>query len=173
MADDVENHTLRLLQEMRAEMREGFTRVDERLIAVEQRLTGVELHATGVEQRLTGVEQRLTGVELRLTGVEQRLDVLEGTVSKVIGAVTEIAKVQETHSTVFAELVESEPDRWGAPQYRRSAAWTDRKASWPCAGLVAARPAAIKPIRVFCARPIYRTRRTFGAGGGEAPYALT
>jgi len=32
---------------------------------------------------------------------------LEGTVSKVICAVTEIAKVQETHSTVFAEPVKS------------------------------------------------------------------
>ncbi len=42
MADDVENHTLRLLQEMRAEMREGFARMDARLTNVEQRLSAVE-----------------------------------------------------------------------------------------------------------------------------------
>lgn len=111
MADDVENHTLRLLQEMRAEMREGFaeTRAEMRegFARADQRLTAVEQRITGVEQRLTGVEQRLTGVEQRLTGVEQRLGGLEGTVSKVIDAVTEIAKVQEKHSAVLTELVES------------------------------------------------------------------
>jgi chromosome segregation ATPase len=100
MADDVENHTLRLLQEMRTEMRDGFARVDQRLTAVEQRLTGVE-------QRLDGVEQRLGGVEQRLTGSEQRLGGLEGTMSKVIDAVTTIAKVQEQHSAMLAELVET------------------------------------------------------------------
>ncbi len=60
------------IAETRAEMREGFTRMD---------------------QRLTETEQRLGG--------------LEGTVSKVIDAVTNIAKVQETHSTLLAELVET------------------------------------------------------------------
>jgi DNA repair ATPase RecN len=107
MADDVENHTLRLLQEMRTEMRDGFARVDQRLTAVEQRLTGVEQHLDGIEQRLSGVEQRLGGVEQRLTGSEQRLGGLEGTVSKVIDAVTSMAKVQEQHSAMLAELVET------------------------------------------------------------------
>ena len=86
MADDIENHTLRLLQEMRTEMRDGFARVDQRLTAVEQRLTGVEQHLDGIEQRLGG---------------------LEGTMSKVIDAVTSMAKVQEQHSAMLAELVET------------------------------------------------------------------
>ena len=75
MADDVENHTLRLLQEIRTDMagmREDFARFDQRLTAVEQRLGG-----------------------------------LEGTVSKMIDAVTSMAKVQEQHSAMLAELVET------------------------------------------------------------------
>lgn len=96
MADDIENHTLRLLQEMRTEMaglREDFARFDQRL--------------TAVEQRLGGVEQRLTSVDQRLTAVEQRQGGLEGTMSKVIDAVTSMAKVQEQHSAMLAELVET------------------------------------------------------------------
>ncbi len=56
MAEDVENHTLRLLQEMRAEMREGFTQVNLRMDGLEQRLDGVEQRLGGVEQRLGAVE---------------------------------------------------------------------------------------------------------------------
>ena len=96
MADDVQNHTLRLLQEIRTDMagmREDFARFDQRL--------------TVVEQRLDGIEQRLGGVEQRLTGVEQRQGGLEGTVSKIIDAVTSMAKVQEQHSAMLAELVET------------------------------------------------------------------
>ena len=87
MAEDIENHTLRLLQEMRGEMREGFA----------------ELRV-----RLDGVEQRLDRVEQRLDGVERRLGVVEGTLGKVIDAVTEVAKVQEKHSGLLVELVESD-----------------------------------------------------------------
>jgi predicted nuclease with TOPRIM domain len=94
MAEDIENHTLRLLQEMRGEMREGFA---------ELRQGQAELR-----QRLDGVEQRLDGVEQRLDGVERRLGVVEGTLGKVIDAVTEIAKVQEKHSGLLVELVESD-----------------------------------------------------------------
>ena len=94
MAEDIENHTLRLLQEMRGEMREGFAEMRERL--------------DGVEQRLDRVEQRLDGVEQRLDGVERRLGVVEGTLGKVIDAVTEVAKVQEKHSGLLVELVESD-----------------------------------------------------------------
>ena len=71
---------------MRTEMRDGFAHVD---------------------QRLTAVEQRLGGVEQWLTAVEQRQSGLEGTMSKVIDAVTSIAKVQEQHSAMLAELVET------------------------------------------------------------------
>jgi 3-dehydroquinate dehydratase len=73
IADDVENHTLRLLQEMRSEMRERFDRV-----------------------------------ELRLDRLDGRQQTVEVTLANVIDAVTQIATVQEKHSGILAELVESE-----------------------------------------------------------------
>jgi hypothetical protein len=79
MADDIENHTLRLLQELRAEMREGFT----------------------------GLNQRMDAMEQRQDRFEERLGIVEGSLGTVIGAVTEIAKVQEKHSALLLELVES------------------------------------------------------------------
>lgn len=57
MADDFENHTLRLLQEMRSEMRDRFA---------------------GIEQRFTGVEQRLDGIEQRIDGNTLILNMLAG-----------------------------------------------------------------------------------------------
>jgi hypothetical protein len=80
MADDVENHTLRLLQEMRTEMREGFA----------------------------GTRERLDRQEQRMSVFEERQFSVEGSLTKVIEAVTEIAKVQEKHSALLIELVESE-----------------------------------------------------------------
>jgi hypothetical protein len=91
MADEVENHTLRLLQEMRAEMREGQAEMRSELAA-----TRNELAATRTEMREGFAE------------VRQRLSIVEGSLGKVIDAVTEIAKVQEKHSVVLIELAESD-----------------------------------------------------------------
>jgi hypothetical protein len=76
MADEAENHTLRLLQEMRAEMREG------------QAEMRTELAATRAEMR-------------------ERLSIVEDSLGKVIVAVTEIAKIQEKHSSLLMELADS------------------------------------------------------------------
>jgi hypothetical protein len=83
MADEVENHTLRLLQEMRAEMREG------------QAEMRTELAATRAEMREGFAE------------VRERLSIVEGSLGKVIDAVTEIAKIQEKHSVLLIELADS------------------------------------------------------------------
>ena len=91
MADDVENHTLRLLQEMRAEMREGQAEMRNELAA-----TRNELAATRTEMREGFAE------------VRQRLSTVEGSLGKVIDAVTEVAKIQEKHSGVLIELAELE-----------------------------------------------------------------
>ena len=61
----------------------------------------------GLRDDFARFDQRLTAVEQRLGGVEQRQGGLEGTMSKVIDAVTSIAKVQEQHSAMLAELVET------------------------------------------------------------------
>jgi hypothetical protein len=65
MADEPENHTLRLLQEMRQEMREGFAEMGERLNGVDARLDGLTHivtllagHSHGLEERLTRIEER-------------------------------------------------------------------------------------------------------------------
>ena len=95
MADEVENHTLRLLQEMRAEMR-------------------TELAATRAEMREGLAETRnelaATRTEMRegFAEVRQRLSIVEDSLGKVIEAVTEIAKIQEKHSSLLIELAESD-----------------------------------------------------------------
>jgi DNA repair ATPase RecN len=101
MADDVENHTLRLLQEMRTEMRESTA---ETRAEMRESIAGMResLAETRAEMR-----EGFARMDQRLTETEQRLSGLEGTVSKVIDAVTNIAKVQETHSALLTELVES------------------------------------------------------------------
>jgi hypothetical protein len=63
MADEPENHTIRLLQEMRAEMREGF----ERATAETTRL-----HADVLDVRATCKEAMV-----RLTRIEKRLDLVD------------------------------------------------------------------------------------------------
>jgi chromosome segregation ATPase len=87
MADEVENHTLRLLQEMRAELAE---------MRNEAAATRNELAATRTEMREG------------FTEVRQRLSTVEGSLGKVIDAVTEVAKMQEKHSGLLIELAESD-----------------------------------------------------------------
>ena len=85
MADEVENHTLRLLQEMRAEMREGFARC------------ALKCAASAAHEMREGFGG----------GAPAAHRIVEGSLGKVIDAVTEIAKVQEKHSGLLIELVES------------------------------------------------------------------
>ncbi len=87
MADEVENHTLRLLQEMRAEMREGQAEMRTELAA-----TRAEMREGHAEMR---TELAATRTEMRegFTEVRQRLSIVEGSLGKVIDAVTEIAKI--------------------------------------------------------------------------------
>jgi uncharacterized coiled-coil protein SlyX len=93
MADGVENHTLRLLQEMRTEMRQGFGEMREGFRCV--------------DERFMAVDQRLDKVEQRLDGLESRVHTVEGSLVKVIDSVTGIAKVQEKHSALLIDLVEA------------------------------------------------------------------
>jgi septation ring formation regulator EzrA len=76
---------------MRAEMREGHAEMRTELAA-----TRTELTATRTEMREG------------FTEVRQRLSVVEGSLGKVIDAVTEVAKIQEKHSSLLIELAESD-----------------------------------------------------------------
>jgi hypothetical protein len=53
MADEPENHTIRLLKEMRAEMREGFEKVDKRFEKVDDRFDDLSLRVDGITHILT------------------------------------------------------------------------------------------------------------------------
>lgn len=58
MADEPENHTLRLLQEMRQEMREGFDGVNARIDGLTHIVTLLAGYSHGLEKRLTRIEER-------------------------------------------------------------------------------------------------------------------
>ncbi len=70
---NVENHTIRLLQEMRAEM----------------------------DVRFNSIDVRFNSLELPVAALDQRLGGLEPAMLKVIDAVTAIAKTQEQHTSIL------------------------------------------------------------------------
>jgi hypothetical protein len=74
MADEPENHTLALLREMRAEIRDRFEKVD-----AEAAATKAELKSEILKLRAEVAEgnSAVKGVALRLTLIEQRLKDLE------------------------------------------------------------------------------------------------
>jgi len=78
--DNVENHTIRLLQEMRGEMAE-------------------------FRQEFTGFKQEMTGFKAEMIEFRQetvrRFNVLEPAVVNLVGAVTAIAKTQEQHTALL------------------------------------------------------------------------
>ena len=63
MANEPENHTIRLLQEMRAEMRAEFARVREEFANVNLRLDGVTHILTLLAGRSHDHEQRIAKLE--------------------------------------------------------------------------------------------------------------
>jgi hypothetical protein len=58
MADDPENHTIRLLQEMRAEMRKGFEDVNLRMDGLTHILVTLAGHIHQHEERMERLEAR-------------------------------------------------------------------------------------------------------------------
>ncbi len=78
--DNVENHTIRLLQEMRGEMAE------------------FRQEFTGFKQEMTGFKAEM--IEFRQE-TERRFNVLEPAVVNLVGAVTAIAKTQEQHTALL------------------------------------------------------------------------
>ena len=75
MAEDAENHTVRLLQEMRGEMREmrdemraGFAAVDERFDETDARLDGLTHLMVLLAANVAGHEDRIGALE-EVTGI--------------------------------------------------------------------------------------------------------
>ena len=72
MSDETENDTLRLLQEIRAEMRERFDRIDARFAAIDERFDGVEQRLDGNTLLLNIVAGITHDHERRINALEAR-----------------------------------------------------------------------------------------------------
>jgi hypothetical protein len=75
MADEPENHTIRLLQEMRAEMRAEFARVREEMRTGFMRVWEEFGH---VHQQFAHIDERFADVNLRLDGLTNIVTLLAG-----------------------------------------------------------------------------------------------
>ncbi len=82
--ENVENHTIRLLQEMRGEFRTEMS----------------EMRAE-IAQFRQETAQRFDSLEQQVGSVDRRVGILEPAVLKVIDAVTAIAKTQEQHTMLL------------------------------------------------------------------------
>ncbi len=79
--ENIENHTIRLLQEMRGEFRKEMPEMRAEMAQFRQETA-----------------RSFDSLKQRLGSVDQRVGVLEPAVLKVIDAVTAIAKTQEQHT---------------------------------------------------------------------------
>lgn len=77
MSENTENHTIKLLQEMRREMKQGFASVDARFDAVDARFESVEMRLENVEIRLDGMTHMLTLLAGNTYQIEERVSQLE------------------------------------------------------------------------------------------------
>ena len=77
MADEIENHTIRLLQEMRVEWRDRFSRIDERLDRMAEDVRGLKVRVRSYEENAAGANRRLDRIEDRLERIEKRLDLVD------------------------------------------------------------------------------------------------
>lgn len=73
MADEIENHTLKLLQLMREQM----NRMDAKLDRVLDDMHDLKMRVTNMEENAAGVHRRLDRIEYRLDRIEKRLDLVE------------------------------------------------------------------------------------------------
>jgi hypothetical protein len=88
MADEPENLTIRLLQEIRAEMREGFAKVEENFAKVDARFDKLEEHITAsddenakiletITQDLADLKTIFVDLQARVVRSEKRVQKLE------------------------------------------------------------------------------------------------
>ena len=70
MAKDTESHTIRLLQEMRTEINNGFSRVDERLEDMSVRIDGLTHMIVLLSANMGGQEERIDSPETRVDALE-------------------------------------------------------------------------------------------------------
>jgi len=72
MSDHTENHTIKLLQELRKEMREGFDAVKQRFDAVDERFDGTDARIDGLTHIMTLMAGHSHDLDERLARLEER-----------------------------------------------------------------------------------------------------
>ena len=77
MVDDATDAVLPMLIEMRAEIRERFNRLDERLDNISGDLQDIKVRMTSAEEGIAGVNRRLDRLDGRIQRIERRLDLVE------------------------------------------------------------------------------------------------
>ncbi len=76
MSDDTENLTIRLLQEMRTEMRERFDSMEARFEAIDERFDEVNTRIDGLTYIITMMAANMGGHEERPEKLEQAVETL-------------------------------------------------------------------------------------------------
>ena len=77
---DTENHTLKLLQEMRKEMNARFDEVDARFDSMNNKFRLIDTRLDGLDQRLAGTTYMLSRLAGSMSGHETRIEALEAAV---------------------------------------------------------------------------------------------
>ena len=77
MADELENHTLALLREIRSDMAAQFNKLDDKLDRILDDVRDLKVRQTATEEALSGVNRRLDRIDLRVERIEKRLDLVE------------------------------------------------------------------------------------------------
>ena len=72
MADDPENHTIKLLQEMRRELNARFDKVDTRFDDVDLRIDGLTYIVTMLAGNMGGHSERLDNLEAAVAKLQKR-----------------------------------------------------------------------------------------------------
>ncbi len=71
MADDTENHTIKLLQEMRREINDSFQSVNERFDEVDLRIDGLTYIVTMLAGNMGGHTERLDALEAQVKALSK------------------------------------------------------------------------------------------------------
>ncbi len=70
MPDTPENHTIKLLQEMRSEMREQFAQIGRRFDEIDERFDGVDARIDGVTHIMTLMAGHQYALDARVEALE-------------------------------------------------------------------------------------------------------
>jgi hypothetical protein len=71
MADDTENHTIKLLQDMRCEMRDSFSEMRHQFDEVNLRIDGLTYITTMLAGNMGGHEDRITDLEAAVEALQK------------------------------------------------------------------------------------------------------